>query len=464
MQQTSLKRELCLSQVVLFGLAYLTPMIVFGMYGTLAEASHGGVVPSFVIALVAMLFTAYSYGNMVKAYPIAGSAYTYTRKTFNGHLGFMVGWALLLDYIFIPMVIWLIGALYFGAIFPSVPMWVWIVAFIVLTTIVNILGIHVSNKVNFLLMLFQFLVITIFVVLSIHSLLTGIGAATIFSMAPFVSEGSSSQFVLAGASIACYSFLGFDAITTFTEETKDPEKTMPKAIMLTALIGGIIFIGVSYLSHLVFPDYTQFKDLATAGNELASIVGGNLFSSIFLAGLIIAQFTSGLSAQASASRLLYAMGRDSVLPKRIFGYISPKYQTPIITLVIIGIIGLLAIQFDILSAASCINFGAFIAFTMVNLAVIVHYFWRNGRRSGSDIIFFLVIPLIGAILSILLLFSLDPLAKKYGLVWGSLGFIYLLFLTKGLRQQPPELHFEETESDEKPLDHSSSTNLDTRWG
>ncbi len=442
-EETALKRELSLYQVVLFGLAYLTPMIVFGMYGTLAEASHGAVVPTFVLALIAMLFTAYSYGKMVKAYPIAGSAYTYTRKTFNGHIGFMVGWAILLDYIFIPMVIWLIGALYFGTLFPSVPMWVWIVAFILLTTAVNILGVRVSNKVNFLLMIFQFLVIGLFILLSIRSLLTGTGAATLFAIQPFFNESTSFGFVLAGAAIACYSFLGFDAITTFTEETKDPVKTMPRAIMLTALIGGLIFIGVSYLAHLVFPDYTQFKDLATAGDELAYMVGGNLFSAIFLAGLIIAQFTSGLSAQASASRLLYAMGRDSVLPKAIFGYISPKYQTPVITLVLIGLIGLLAIRFDILSAASCINFGAFAAFTMVNLAVIVHYYGKNKDRSGSGLIFNLIIPLIGAVLNVLLLWSLDPLAKQYGMAWGALGLLYLVYLTKGFKQQPADLKMDE---------------------
>lgn len=444
-QEVSLKRELSLYQVVLFGLAYLTPMIVFGMYGTLAVASHGAVVPTFIIALAAMLFTAYSYGKMVKAYPIAGSAYTYTRKTFNGYVGFMVGWAILLDYIFIPMVIWLIGSLYFGTIFPDVPAWVWIIAFIIVTTIVNILGVHVSNKVNFLLMVFQFLVIGIFMILSIKSLMEGTGAATIFSIEPFFNEGTSFGFVLAGAAIASYSFLGFDAITTFTEETKDPKKTMPKAIMLTALIGGFIFIAVSYLAHLVFPDYTQFKDTATAGDELALMVGGNLFSAIFLAGLITAQFTSGLSAQASASRLLYAMGRDSVLPKQVFGYISEKYQTPVITLVIIGIIGLLAIQFDIMSAASCINFGAFAAFTMVNLAVIVQYYGRNNQRSGKDLLLFVIIPLIGAVLNVLLLLSLDPMAKTYGLAWAILGLIYLLFLTKGFKKQPPELKFEEVE-------------------
>ncbi|WP_134704543.1 APC family permease [Ammoniphilus sp. YIM 78166] len=442
-EETALKRELSLYQVVLFGLAYLTPMIVFGMYGTLAEASHGAVVPTFVLALVAMLFTAYSYGKMVKAYPIAGSAYTFTRKTFNAHVGFMVGWAILLDYVFIPMVIWLIGALYFGTLFPSVPMWVWIVAFILLTTAVNILGVRVSNKVNFLLMIFQFLVIGIFILLSIRSLLTGTGAATLFSIQPFFNEGTSFHFVLAGAAIACYSFLGFDAITTFTEETKDPVKTMPRAIMLTAFIGGITFIGVSYLAHLVFPDYTQFKDMATAGDELAYMVGGNLFSAIFLAGLIIAQFTSGLSAQASASRLLYAMGRDSVLPKAIFGYISPKYQTPVITLILIGLIGLFAIRFDVLSAASCINFGAFAAFTMVNLSVIVHYYGKNNERSGSGLIFNLIIPLIGAVLNVLLLWSLDPMAKQYGMIWAALGLMYLVYLTKGFKQQPADLKMDE---------------------
>lgn len=151
-------RSLTLSSVVLFGLAYMTPIIVLGTFGILAQQT-GGVVPTaYLVALIAMLFTAYSYGQMAKAFPTAGSAYTYTRKSIHAKLGFLVGWAVLLDYLFLPMVIWLIGAAYLNSAFPSIPMWAWIIAFIVITTVINVVGLKLAKSVNNLMMLVQLLV------------------------------------------------------------------------------------------------------------------------------------------------------------------------------------------------------------------------------------------------------------------------------------------------------------------
>ncbi|NRD77736.1 APC family permease [Bacillus sp. BRMEA1] len=440
--EVSLERSLTLSHLVLFGLAYLAPMIVFGIYGTVAQVTHGLEASAYLVALIAMFFTAYSYTQMVKAYPVAGSAYTYTRKSLNAHLGFMVGWATLLDYVFIPMAIWLIGAAYLNAAFPPIPTWLWILSFIIITTIINILGIKLSTKVNFIMMVFQFLVIALFVALSIKSVLGGAGAGTLLSITPFVHSHASFSFVLAGASIACYSFLGFDAISTFTEETRRPEKTIPKAIMLTTIIGGAIFIVSTYFTHLAHPAFNNFKDIDSAGFEIAKQIGGNLFSAIFLAGIIIAQFASGISAQASASRLLYAMGRDAVLPKKIFGYLHPKFKTPVFNIMIVSIIGLLALKLNVTTSTSFINFGAFIAFTLVNVSVVAHFYLKGGKRSGKDHIFYLLFPVLGCCFDFWLLVNLDKNALVLGGSWAAVGFIYLLFLTKMFKRQPPEMHFD----------------------
>lgn len=441
----SLKRTLTLWPLVLFGLAYMTPMIVFGIYGVLAESTGGYVASAYVVALIAMLFTAYSYGQMVKAYPVSGSAYTFTRKSINPHIGFMVGWSVLLDYVFLPMVIWLIGAVYLTAAFPSVPMWVWIVLFIVITTSINIIGIKVTTSINLVMMIFQFLVIGLFIILSIASLLKGNGMGTLFSATPFFSGDFSMPMIVAGAAVACYSFLGFDAVTTLSEETINPEKTLPKAIFLVAFIGGAIFVIASYFVHLVFPDYTQFVDSDSAGLEIARFVGGNLFSALFLAGMITAQFASGLTAQASASRLMFAMGRDNVLPKRIFGVIHPKLRTPIINIIIVAVIGFLALIMDVSTSTSFINFGAFIAFAFVNLSVIGHYFVQKKQRSGLGIILFLIIPGIGTILNIWLFTNLDIHALTLGSIWVSIGFVILLIITKGFKKTPSEMAFDEAD-------------------
>ncbi|MET3292179.1 APC family permease [Brevibacillus fluminis] len=440
---SSLKRTLTLTPLVLFGLAYMAPMIVFGIYGVLAESTHGLVATAYVIALIAMLVTAYSYGQMVRAYPVSGSAYTYTRKSIHPNLGFLVGWSVLLDYVFLPMVIWLIGSVYLQAAFPTVPTWIWIIAFIVITTAINMIGIQVTANVNFLMMLFQFLVILLFLIFSIYSLLHGKGMGTLFSADPFFNGQVPITTVLAGAAVACYSFLGFDAVSTLSEETIDPEKTIPRAIMLIALLGGAIFIVASYFSYLVFPDYTKFTDIDSAGFEIARFIGGNLFSALFIAGLITAQFASGLSAQASAARMLFAMGRDSVLPKRIFGFIYEKYRTPLFNLFIIAIIGLLALVMDVSTSTSFINFGAFVTFTFVNFSVIGHYYFRERQRGGGNFFRYLLIPLIGGLLDLWLLVNLDIHAITLGCIWAVIGIVYLFFLTDFFRKEPPELSFEE---------------------
>lgn len=438
-ERNSLKRTLTLTPLVLFGLAYMTPMIVFGIYGVLAETTNGLVPTAYLIALIAMLFTAYSYGAMVKAYPVSGSAYTYTRKSIHPNLGFLVGWAVLLDYVFLPMVIWLIGSVYLEAAFPSVPMWVWIVSFIVVTTLINIIGIRTTSRVNFLMMVFQFLVILLFIIFSVVSLTNGQGMGTLFSGSAFFNSDFSFSLVLAGASVACYSFLGFDAVTTLSEETINPKTTIPRAIFLVALIGGGIFVVTSYFIYLVYPDFTTFKDIDSAGFEIASFVGGNLFSAVFLAGMITAQFASGLSAQASAARLLFAMGRDNVLPKKIFGFLHRRFSTPILNLFTVALVALLALKMDIATSTSFINFGAFVTFIFVNLSVIGHYYFKKGCRAGKDMFLYLIMPLIGAAFDMWLLINLDKHALILGSIWALIGFVYLLFLTKMFRKSPPEM-------------------------
>ncbi len=453
--QLQLKRTLKLPQVILFGLAYMAPMIVFGTYGILAETTHGTVPTAYIVALVAMLFTAYSYGKMVKAYPTSGSAYTYTRKSISPHLGFIIGWAILLDYLFLPMVIWLIGAVYLNSAFPSVPLWSWIVAFIIVTSIINLISVKMTTNVNFIMMVFQLLVVAIFLILSIMNITLNTGV-NVFAHNPFFNSHSSLSFILAGASIACYSFLGFDAVTTMSEETIQPEKTLPRAIFLITLIGGIIFVISSCFLYLVQPSYTDFKNIDSAAFEIAKQIGGTLFSAIFLAGMIIAQFASGIAAQASGARLLYAMGRDRVLPMKIFGYLNSKTKTPIINIVIVGAISLLAVNMDVTTSTSFINFGAFLTFIFVNLDVIFHYFIKQKQRSTKDMFFYLLIPLIGAILDFGLFLNLDKNAKILGSIWTIIGFVYLAFLTKGFKIAPPEMDFQSAENPEElQLDQKS---------
>lgn len=437
-----LKKTLKLHSIVLIGVAYMAPLIVLGTFGVIATASHGATAMSYLIALIVMLFTASSYGRMAGLHPESGSAYTYVGKAISPKLGFLAGWTVLLDYIFLPMVIWLIGASYLEQEFPAVPSWLWIVGFIVVTSVLNIVGLQVADKVTFGLMLFQVVVLGAFIYLSYRSIMGGAGTGTIFSLQPFIGDNSNVNLVIAGSAVAAYSFLGFDAVTTMSEETENPKRDMPRAIMLVALIGGVVFISAAYFVQLVHPSFV-FDDESSAGFEIALQIGGNLFAALFIGGLSICQFASGIAAQASASRLLYAMGRDGVLPNKVFGRLSKRFSTPVLNICLIGAIGLIALVLNVAASTSFVNFGAFTAFTLVNLSVIVSY----AKMSPSErkehmpggVIRNIVFPALGALFCAYLLINLDSNAIILGLSWLAVGIVILLFLTKGFRKNPPNL-------------------------
>jgi amino acid transporter len=416
----------------------MAPLIVLGTFGVLAEKTSGAVPSAYLLALVAMLFTALSYGRMAAAFPVAGSSYTYTRRCIDSRVGFLVGWATLLDYFFLPMVIWLIGASYLSAQFPSVPAFAWILGFIVVTTALNVVGIKVAANANLFLMIFQIVVLVVFVLLSARHVVKAAGISDLVSASPFVGLHATRLGISAGAAVAAYSFLGFDAVTTLTEETIDPVRTIPRAILVTTVIGGGIFVLVSYTTQLVHPG-GEFRDVEAASFEIAKTIGGDLFSAFFIAGLVVTQFASGIAAQASASRLLFAMGRDSVLPKRLFGSVHPRFRTPAVNVLLTGIVGLGALKLDVATSTSFINFGAFTAFTFVNLSVIAHVF-RVRKESGRRVTALdLVPPVIGAAVDIWLLTSLDAKALLVGIVWLAMGILYLAYLTRLFRVAPPEM-------------------------
>ena len=430
---TALQKALGLRSVVLFGLAYTAPIIVLGIFGVIAVKSNGGSGGSYLLATVAMLFTAFSYGLMAKHFPIAGSAYTYVRKSLDSRAGFIVGWAILLDYLFLPLVIWLIGGAYLTSRFPGVPFWIWIVTFIVVTSVLNVFGLKVADKANFVLMTFQLLILALFVVLTITHLIGH--SDSLFSLEPFRGGGGFGA-VAAGSAVAAYSFLGFDAVSTLTEETYEPHRNIPRAIVLVALIAGAIFIVVSYFVTLAAPG-GSFADPDSLAADIAKTIGGSLFGAVFLAALVIAQFTSGLAAQAAVARLLYAMGRDGVLPRKFFGMVWTKFHTPVLNIALAGLVGLAAIFLSEETSTSFINFGAFTAFTLVNVSVIA-YFLRH-RSEQLNPWRYVVIPLVGAVIDFILLTQLDTDALLLGLSWLGIGIVYLLVLTRGFTRQPPDL-------------------------
>lgn len=434
------KRVLGVPSLVLFGLVYMVPLTAFTTYGIVTQLTGGRVAATYIITLVAMVFTARSYARMSIAYPYSGSAYVYTQQSFGGALGFLAGWALLLDYLFLPMINYLIIGLYMGASFPGVPTWIWIVAAIAIVTVLNVVGIVSVARANFVVIAVQTVFIAAFVALSI-------GAASgqgVDPLVPFTGDGTVGSILplFQGAAILCLSFLGFDSVSTLAEEAKDSRRTVPRAIMIVTIGAGLLFILLTYLAQIAYPS-NAFESADTASIEVVASFGLPWVSTLFIAGFIAGSIGSALTSQASVARILFAMGRDGVLPRAVFGQLNTRFGTPVVPILIVSAVSLYALFADLLTVSNMISFGALIAFSCVNLSTIKHYFVDRGERSGWDAVNNLVLPGIGFALTIWLWTNLSGMTFVVGLSWLAVGFVLLLIVTRFFRRPTPTLDLKE---------------------
>jgi putrescine importer len=433
-----LKRALGVPALVLFGMVYMVPLTVYTTYGIVTQLTGGRLSVAYLVTLAAMVFTARSYARMSAAFPVAGSTYAYTQRTFGAPVGFLAGWSLLLDYLFLPMLNYLVIGIYLEAAIPAVPAWVFVLGSIVLVTVLNIIGIVSVARANFVLLAVQGIFIVVFVVMA-FSTITKLG--NVDFMAPFTGDGSvgGASPIFAGAAILCLSFLGFDAVSTLSEEAKDPTRSVPKAIMIATVTCGVIFVALSYVSQLAFPS-NQFADVDSGSLDVMTAAGGQFLNTFFTAAYIAGAFGSALTSQASVARILYAMGRDGIMPRKVFGHVSVRFATPTFAILVVSVISLAAIWISLDFLASIVSFGALIAFSAVNLTVIKHYFVDEGEK---NILNNVVLPGIGFVLTVWLWTSLSWLTLEVGLVWLAIGLGWLLVVTRGFQRPTPVLALEE---------------------
>ncbi len=447
--EQSLNRVMRLPAVCLFGLAYLAPCTIFTTYGLITVMTHGMLALAYIFATVAMLFTALSYRNMVKAYPISGSVYTYVQRSINPHIGFLSGWAILLDYLLLPMLNYIVASLYLPILIPAIPGWVWIVVMTVGVTLINLLGIKTTSIVNNILIIIQVAFVILVIITSIKYIVGGGGDGTLidgkalFNAVEFHNPAVGMAAILGGASVLALSFLGFDSVTTIVEETIEPEKNVGRALIIICLSAGGLFIFSAYIMQIAWPDaWSALQDPNTGANEYFLNVCGSVVSLIFLSITIVGTGASAIASQASAARILFSMGRDNVLPKKFFGHISAR-KVPSYNLIVIGVIGLSALFINLEMASSLINFGALLGFTLVNLSVVSHYFIRKKQRTGSSIFKYLIMPLIGATVCFTIWINLSGYSKIIGFIWLGIGAVYLAATTNFFRKLPPDLNLEE---------------------
>ena len=230
-----------------------------------------------------------------------------------------------------------------------------------------------------------------------------------------------------------------------SEEAKEPKKNIPKAIVLTCAGTAIIYIIMGYLLQLAWPNgYAEIQDPNTGILELFVVIGQPWLATALSIINILTALACSLSGNSAVSRIFYGMGRDGFLPKSFFGYLHPKWHTPVKNILLTSVLGLSAIIFadDLQSAVSLISFGALVGFTFVNISVIALFFFKKKERNGIKIFTGLIVPAIAAICCIYLLFGLAVQAKILGGCWLVLGIIYLAVKTKGFRKYPEGLTLE----------------------
>jgi amino acid transporter len=425
-----LRRTLKLHHLILYGIIIIQPTAPMSIYGVVSNAARGHVVTTILIAMVAMLFTAVSYGRMARVYPSAGSAYTYVGKEIHPLAGYVVGWSMLMDYMLNPIIcaIWCSAAA--QNILPQIPYAAWALAFVLVFTGLNLFGVQTSSRVNALLALGMSIVVVVFIADAIRYIALAARPVGGQWLLPFYDPATFAPGRLFhGASIAVLTYIGFDGISTMSEEVENPRRNILLATVFTCFAIGVLSAIEVYLAQLVWPGRTPFPAsmVNTAFVQVALRVGGNFLFQLLNATLLIANMGSGIAAQFGAARLLYGMGRADALPRRFFGVVSPKTRIPRNNVLLLGAVTLLGtflLTFE--RGAELLNFGAFIAFIGVNAAALIHYKFRSQEKVALPAL----APLCGILICTFIWLNLNRDAKLLGAAWIAVGLLLYFVMRK----------------------------------
>jgi amino acid transporter len=425
-----LKRSLTLTDLVVYGMIFMIPIAPFGVYGYVNAEAPGMVPLAYIIGMVAMLFTALSYGSMARAFPVAGSVYSYAQRGLNQHVGFIAGWLMLLDYLLIPPLLYVYAAMALNHLYPDIPKVGFILAFLVSATFVNLRGITFTARMNIIFLLAQLVVLGIFLFYAWNALHNGGGHGEL-TLAPLYNpETFNFALLMQAVSIAVLSFLGFDAISTLAEEIKeDPGRSVGKAALITLVVMGVIFVVQTWIATDLAAGM-GFKSADTAFYEIAEIAAGSWLSTLTgMATALSWGIAVAITSQSAVSRLIFGMARDGKLPK-VLAKVHPKYNTPHISIYLVAVLSLVICYLFINSVdtlTSLVNFGALSGFMLLHLTV-VNYYWR--RQKSGQVIRHLLCPVVGFIIVAAIMYNMGVDAQKLGLIWIALGLVYLFFLNK----------------------------------
>ncbi len=438
-----LRRSLGFKDLLVYGLIFMVPIAPFGIFGSVFQGSGGMVALAYAIGMLAMLFTAGSYAQMSKAFPIAGSVYTYAGRGIARPVGFLSGWMILLDYVLVPSLLYLIAGVAMNSLVPAIPVWLWLIAFVLLNTAVNYLGIEMTAKVNRVMLVAQLIILAIFLVIGIVALTQGKGRG--FSFEPLFNSGTFSWALVFGAvSIAVLSFLGFDGISTLAEENRESARAIGRSMVAALLTVGLLFIVQTWVASLLVEDpdglIANGDPAGTAFYDVARTAGGPWLATLTAVATAVSWgFANSLVAQAATSRLLFAMARDRQLPK-FLAKVHPTRRIPVnATLLVAGVSLVLGLYMQsredgITLLSTLVNFGAMTAFLVLHVSVVTHYVIRNRSRDWWR---HLIAPVIGFAILAYVVINAKVAAQTIGFVWLGIGAIVLIGLLVAGRK--PEL-------------------------
>jgi len=444
-----LRRTLTLWDLIFYGIVLIQPIAPVPLYGVAQKLSDGHFVTIILIALFAMLITAVSYGRMGALYPTAGSAYTYVGKGLNPHLGFLAGWAMILDYLLQPLIntVWIATALHERYVH-QVPFEVWAALIVGIMTVLNLAGVKSSSNANKVLLAIMSVVVVFFFVLAIKFLYGGQGWAGLFSLQPLYDPRTfNSHKILTATSLAALTYIGFDGVTTLAEDVENPKRNVLLAVVLTCIFAGVCSGIEAYLGARVWPDWRSFPNLETAFMDICSRVGGVVLFNAMGFILIVAAFGSGLTGTLGAARLLFGMGRDGVLPKKFFGHLKPGSSTPTFNILLIGGLAFFgAVLLNYIGSAyqhagELLNFGAFLAFMGVNLACFWQFSVRRQQGYQTKFLTDTLLPILGFLFCLLIWVNLNIIAKTVGGIWFVIGIGYVGYKTNWFRSAPVMIDF-----------------------
>ncbi len=435
-----LRRGLGLWDVVLYGVLFMVIIAPHSIWGLVQQDGLGMSTLVYLVGFVAIGFTALSYVQMSKKFPIAGSVYSYVQRGLNPHVGFISGWLILLDYCITPALLYVMVANWGTMLVPNSPWFVWVIVFIVFNTFVTIRGISMSRGIDFVIFAVEIVAVIAFVALGCNFILGGGGTGE-FNMDPiWQSDKVTFGFLAAGISIAALNFLGFDGISTLAEETEHPEKNIGRGIMIALGIIIVCFSVQTYIASLIQPDWASWtpEHAENAFFYGCQLIGGDIFMKIMLVINIVAiGIANIMNAQMAASRLLYSMGRDKVIPS-IFGKVHPKYQTPWVGAIFIGIVAMaLSLILTMADLATLVNFGALSSFIILNFSVFWYFFIKEKKRNTvGDWLKYAICPWIGIIILAYVFTGFEPFTWAMGLTWFVIGFIMCAVKSKGFKEVP----------------------------